>query len=97
MPARTSRGLGRLSEEWRERIKVGVILQRLNDCAAGELEMGPDQIAAAKILLGKVLPDVKAMELSGPDGGPMSFETFLVQLVQRVNNEPKQLEPPSAD
>jgi hypothetical protein len=33
--------------------------------------MGPDQIQAAKIILNKLLPDMKAVELSGPEGGPV--------------------------
>lgn len=71
MAARIKKGLGRLSQEWRERIRLGVILQRLDACAAGEIEMTPDQVQAAKIILAKMIPDLKAVEHTGADGGPI--------------------------
>lgn len=92
MAARTRRGVLTLPDDWREKIRLTLILQRLDACAAGEIEMTADQLAAAKMLLSKVIPDIKAVELSGPDGGPMNFETFLLNLQQ-----PPQLEPPRAD
>ena len=33
--------------------------------------MDASQVAAAKILIAKTLPDLTATEISGPDGGPL--------------------------
>lgn len=44
----------------RERIKAGMILDRLEKCVEGEVEMTAQQVQAARILLGKVLPDLSA-------------------------------------
>ena len=54
-----------LSPDWRERIKIGVIMDRLNRHVAGTLEMSVTQISAAKLLLSKVAPDLRAIEHSG--------------------------------
>lgn len=35
--------------------------------------MDNSQVNAAKLLLNKVLPDLSAVSLSGPDGGPAAF------------------------
>ena len=53
-------GDARMRDTWRERIQVGVIMDRLQKCAGGEVEMSQTQIAAAKILLGKCIPDLSA-------------------------------------
>lgn len=59
-----------LDKEWRERISATKLIQRLNSNALGSLEprMTRDQIKCAEILLKKVVPDLKAIEHSGPDG-----------------------------
>ncbi len=65
------------SEEWREKIKIGVLIDRLNntmlgtlkDCTGKEIELTTGQIKCAEILLRKTIPDLKAMELYGKDGG----------------------------
>ena len=54
-----------LSKDWRERIKVGEIMNRLNRHVYGKVEMSTTQIAAAKLLLSKVAPDLRAIEISG--------------------------------
>lgn len=52
-------------EKARERIRAGMIMTRLQKHVAGEIEMQPTQINAARILLGKVLPDLKFEEQGG--------------------------------
>ena len=42
-----------------------MLLRRLTKHALGEIDMTPSQVAAAKILLGKVVPDVRQVEHSG--------------------------------
>lgn len=54
-----------LDEEWRDRIKVGVLLNRLMNHAVGEIEMSNTQIKAAEILLRKKIPDLAAVAHSG--------------------------------
>ena len=49
----------------RERIRVGVIVNRLQKHALGEVEMTPTQIRAAEVLLKKAIPDLSAVEHSG--------------------------------
>lgn len=61
-----------LREQWREKIKSSVLINRLMDHAVGQAEMTATQIKAAEILLKKTLPDIKAVENTGENGGPMS-------------------------
>lgn len=57
----------RYSQETRERIRVGVLIDRLQKHAEGTLKypMTPSQIKAAEILLKKKLPDLQSIEMSG--------------------------------
>lgn len=55
-------------EDVRAKIQTSQLINRLHKQALGELELTKNQIDAIKILLGKVLPDLKAMELSGEVG-----------------------------
>ena len=59
MAART-RAL-KLNDRWREKIKVSQIINRLNACLNGEIELTPVQLQAAKILLSKIAPDLTAV------------------------------------
>lgn len=52
-------------DETRAKIQVSQIINRLNQCVMGEIELSPSQVNAAKTLLSKVLPDLQAMALSG--------------------------------
>ena len=63
----------RLSNEWRERIKSGLILSRLEQAALGELEMSPAALKAAEIVLRKTLPDLARTEVTGDAGGPQEL------------------------
>ena len=47
----------------RDRIKTGLLLKRLQDHVEGKVEMTQTQLQAARILLGKVLPDMKAVDM----------------------------------
>jgi len=47
----------------RERIAGTKIIDRLMKHIHGEIKMSPSQVQAARILLNKVLPDLKSMEL----------------------------------
>lgn len=52
-------------ERVRQRIQVTQLINRLQKCANGEVEMTPTQIRAAEIVLKKALPDLSAVEHSG--------------------------------
>jgi hypothetical protein len=60
-----------VNEKWREKIQSSMLVDRLVKHAVGEIEMSATQIKAADILLKKVAPDLKAVEHSGEDGGPI--------------------------
>ena len=48
----------------RERIQVGMIVSKLEQAVAGELELSSAQVQAAKVLLDKRLPTLQAVEQS---------------------------------
>ena len=58
--------------DWRESylkaIEAGDILKELIDHVFGRNKMLSTQVRAAEVLLRKVLPDLKATELTGADG-----------------------------
>lgn len=71
-------------EEWRKKIQASQLLNALGNHVAGKIEMSATQVNAAKILLAKVLPDVKAMEITGNNGAPLETVTR-VELVPGGN------------
>lgn len=57
----------RHNEETRAKIKTSAIINRLmTHMMADDPVMDASQVNAAKVLLNKVLPDLKATELTGP-------------------------------
>jgi hypothetical protein len=52
-------GVMRVNDRWRQKIKVGLLIDRLQKHVHGEVELSTTQIAAAKILLSKVAPDLQ--------------------------------------
>lgn len=58
----------------RAKIQASQLINRLTDHVLGDVEMTPTQVQAAKILLGKSLPDLQSVELGGPDGEAIKFE-----------------------
>lgn len=57
-----------LTDNWREKIKIGVIIDRMMKHVDGEIDMSNTQLKAAEILLRKVAPDLARTELTGKDG-----------------------------
>lgn len=49
----------------RERIQTTMLINRLQSCAAGEVEMTSQQIKSAEILLRKAVPDLQSIEWDG--------------------------------
>jgi hypothetical protein len=60
-------------ERVRERIRVGLLVKRLQRHALGKLEMTKTEIAAARILLGKSMPDLSSIDttLRGDASAPI--------------------------
>lgn len=67
---------GSMTDAWREKIKTGAILTRMNKHTLNEDGdvMTPSQVKAAEILLRKMLPDLKAVEMTGEGGGPIQAQ-----------------------
>lgn len=61
----------RHQEMVRSKIRASWIIQRLQKCIEGKIEMSPVQMTAATVLLRKSIPDLSATELTGGDGGPL--------------------------
>lgn len=59
-------------DEVRARIQVSQLVNVLTDQALGHgEELSPTRLKAIEILLRKSLPDLSAIAMSGPEGGPM--------------------------
>lgn len=73
MAARKNRGVDELPDDWKNKIRASAILNRLNDCVAGQIELTSQQIKAADIILKKIVPDLARTELQplGKDGQPV--------------------------
>lgn len=69
MAARTNKPLH--DDRTKERIRASQLLNRLTSHANGECEMSASQVQAARIVIGKIVPDLKAVELTGKEGGPV--------------------------
>jgi len=72
-------------DELRQTIKAKSIIHKLTINALAPHEvMTPSQVASAKILLNKLIPDLKAVEFTGlPNGGlPQEIQINIVQAEQ---------------
>ncbi len=66
----------RHDDETRAKIQAAQIINRLHNHLMGKVDMDSAQVSSAKTLLAKVLPDLKAVELSGQgDNGEVVFKT----------------------
>jgi hypothetical protein len=58
-------------EKTKRLIQASQLINRLIQHAKGEIEMTQSQVNAAKIVIGKSIPDLKAMELSSDPERPI--------------------------
>ncbi len=58
-------------QKTRERIQTSQLINRLQSHVNGDVELTPAQVASAKILLGKSLPDLSAVQLSTDPDNPL--------------------------
>lgn len=63
-------------EKTKKLIQASQLLNRLISHANGEADMTQSQINAAKIVIGKYIPDLKAIELSGSEENPVVMKTY---------------------
>jgi hypothetical protein len=63
-----------LNDDWKDKIRAGVLMARLLGHVEGDIEMSATQIKAADILLKKIVPDLARTENTGPDGGPQELK-----------------------
>ena len=63
-------------EKTKKLIQATQLLNRLNSFAIGEIEMTQAQVNAAKIVIGKVIPDLKAIEHRGSEENPVVIKTY---------------------
>lgn len=63
MAARTNKPYH--EEKTKDLIRASQLLNRLNSFVNGEIELSPAQVNAAKIVIGKAIPDLRAIEHSG--------------------------------
>lgn len=62
-----------LTDDWKANIRASMIMNRLVSHIEGDVNMTPTQINAAKIVLGKILPDLARSEMTGVDGAPIGI------------------------
>ena len=56
-------------ERVRNRIKVSMIVDRVQKCALGQVEMGSTEFQAAKLLINKTIPDLPQVIHADPLAG----------------------------
>lgn len=87
MAARKNRGVKELPESWKDKIKASIILNRLNDCVAGKIEMTAQQLKAADIILKKIVPDLARTELQPLDkDGKPADNKLIIEFVNAPKN-----------
>jgi hypothetical protein len=53
------------TDEIRAKIQASQLINRLSDHVFGKIELTPAQVASAKILLGKSVPDLQSVQVTG--------------------------------
>ena len=60
------------SERDKLRIRASQLLNRLESCANGKVELSAAQVQAMRIVIGKVVPDLKRVEMTGDPEKPLT-------------------------
>jgi hypothetical protein len=58
---------------WRCKKRIGHLMARLNQHAAGEIELSTTQVAAIRLYLDKTLPSLASTQHTGDKENPVSF------------------------
>lgn len=75
MAKRTNKPLH--DEATKRRIAATQLINRLILFASGKVKMSSAQVLAARVVIGKVIPDLKSIEHTGKDGGPIKHDASL--------------------
>lgn len=70
------------TEKTREKIRITQIVNRLQGHVEGKVDMSSTQIAAAKILLGKTMPDLSAADITNHEADERSYEDIRAEMVK---------------
>jgi hypothetical protein len=73
-------------EAWRKSFDTTLLIKKLNGHVLGNETLSQTQIAAAKILLAKTIPDLKQMELTGDAENPVVIQTVRREIVENADN-----------
>jgi hypothetical protein len=87
MPRSGKAWVPEMRKRFQDRLEAGKVAERLFDHILnedGDL-MTPSQVNAAKIVLGKVLPDLKATEITGAEGRDL-FSSIKREIVDRAKD-----------
>jgi hypothetical protein len=60
----------------RDKIKAGILVERLTECALGQLELTSQQMKAIEILLKKSVPDLSSVEMTGDADAPVLLKVI---------------------
>lgn len=74
----------RHDEDTRKKIQAAQIINRFQKCINGEIELDAQQVSCGKALLNKILPDLKAVDVSGE----MDFKLPPMQISFVAPNKP---------
>jgi hypothetical protein len=66
----------------RDKINAGILVERLTECALGQLELTSQQMKAIEILLKKSVPDLSSVEMTGDADAPI-----LLKVITGVPND----------
>lgn len=72
-------------EKTKRLISASQLLNRLISHANGEIELSQSQVNAARIVIGKSIPDLKAVELTGEGGGAIEMYSKIVREIVHTN------------
>lgn len=75
-----------VAQKTRDKIQATKLVEKLQDHVLGEVELTPTQIKAIQILINKVMPDMRAIELTGKDGEAIETrELSNTERLQRIS------------
>ena len=83
-----------LTDAWREKIRVSMLLNRLMNHALGKVKMSSTQIRAAEIALRKALPDLATVAWTGSQDNAVPenlYELTDEQLMKIITSSKKSL------
>lgn len=70
--------INKIQHDYKTKRLIGAsqLLNRLIAHANGEVEMSQSQVNAARIVIGKSIPDMRSVEMTGESGGPLVVEVL---------------------